>query len=164
MTLDALFFAAHPDDAELCCGGTIAKLTKNGKKTAIIDLTRGELGTRGSVELREKEAKAAGKMLGISARENLGIQDGNIENTEENRLKVISLSAVGTGKLFLSNACTVTIAISSASAASAVHSESIKPGRAPVLPRLCEGGSGANPHSRRIIAGRSGKRSVGSFR
>jgi len=89
--LDALFFAAHPDDAELCCGGTIAKLSNNGRKTGIVDLTLGELGTRGSVKLRAKEASAAGKLLGISVRENLEFKDGNIENTYANRLKVISI-------------------------------------------------------------------------
>lgn len=87
--LDALFFAAHPDDAELCCGGTIASLVKYGKKTGIIDLTKGELGTRGSVKLRKKEAESASRVLGINCRENLGIKDGNIENTPANRLKVI---------------------------------------------------------------------------
>ena len=91
MKLDVLFFAAHPDDAELCCGGTIAKLSKKGRKTGIIDLTRGELGTRGSADLRKKEANAAGKLLGITIRENLEIEDGNIENTAENRLKAISV-------------------------------------------------------------------------
>lgn len=90
MKLDALFFAAHPDDAELCAGGTIKKLSKAGKKTGIIDLTRGELGTRGSVIERASESENASKILGLSARENLSIQDGNIENTPENRLKVIS--------------------------------------------------------------------------
>lgn len=87
--LDALFFSAHPDDAELCCGGTIAALNKSGKKTGIIDLTKGELGTRGSVKQRFAEAKKASAILGISARENLGLSDGNITNTLTNRLKVI---------------------------------------------------------------------------
>ena len=91
MKLDALFFAAHPDDAELCCGGTIAKLVKSGKKTGIVDLTRGELGTRGSVSTRKKEAGIASKVLGLSIRENLKIPDGNIENNHKNRLKVISV-------------------------------------------------------------------------
>ena len=86
---DALFFAAHPDDAELCCGGTIAALVKAGRKTVIIDLTKGELGTRGSVKKRKLEAEKASKVLGISYRENLGITDGNIQNNPANRLKII---------------------------------------------------------------------------
>ncbi|MBZ0203478.1 MAG: bacillithiol biosynthesis deacetylase BshB1 [Ignavibacteria bacterium] len=89
MKLDAIFFAAHPDDAELCCGGTIANLVGAGKKTAIIDLTLGELGTNGTVTIRNQEAAKAAKALGISLRENLRIPDGRIENTTENRLKII---------------------------------------------------------------------------
>jgi N-acetylglucosamine malate deacetylase 1 len=88
--LDALFFAAHPDDAELCAGGTIIELVKSGKKAGIIDLTRGELGTRGTVHQRTKETEKATRILGISVRENLSISDGNIENSPENRLKVIT--------------------------------------------------------------------------
>jgi bacillithiol biosynthesis deacetylase BshB1 len=88
---EALFFAAHPDDAELCCGGTIAALINAEKKTGIIDLTRGELGTRGSVKQRKLEAKKASGILGISLRENLGIPDGNIANTPANRLKIIKV-------------------------------------------------------------------------
>jgi N-acetylglucosamine malate deacetylase 1 len=91
LKVHALFFAAHPDDAELCCGGTIAKLNASGKETGIIDLTRGELGTRGSVALRKKEAANAAKVLGISLRKNLLIPDGRIENTFSNRLKVIKV-------------------------------------------------------------------------
>jgi bacillithiol biosynthesis deacetylase BshB1 len=91
MKLDAIFFAAHPDDVELCCGGTVRKIVKIGKTAGIIDLTKGELSTRGSEQLRAKEASAASKILGIKARENLGLQDGNIENSERNRLKVITL-------------------------------------------------------------------------
>jgi N-acetylglucosamine malate deacetylase 1 len=89
LILEALFFAAHPDDAELCCGGTIFNISSSGKKTGIIDLTRGELGTRGSVTIRKNEAKQAAKVLGVSVRENLGIADGNIENNKANRLKII---------------------------------------------------------------------------
>ncbi len=88
--LDALFFAAHPDDAELCCGGTIASLVKAGKRIGIIDITKGELGTRGSVLLRKIEAKNATKILGMKIRENLGIPDGCIKNSPANRLKVIN--------------------------------------------------------------------------
>lgn len=89
--LDVLFFAAHPDDAELCCGGTIAALINAGKKTGIIDLTRGELGTRGTVRQRKLEAKKASEILGISLRKNLGIPDGNIANNPANRLKIIKV-------------------------------------------------------------------------
>lgn len=89
--LDALFFASHPDDAELCCGGTIATLINSGKKAGIIDLTKGELGTRGSVNLRYKEAINASKILGITVRENLGISDGNIVNDPTNRLRIIKV-------------------------------------------------------------------------
>lgn len=87
--LDALFFAAHPDDAELCCGGTIAALINAGKTIGIIDLTRGELGTRGSVKQRKKEADKASAVLGVSIRENLNIADGNILNNPANRLRII---------------------------------------------------------------------------
>ncbi|MCC6865143.1 MAG: bacillithiol biosynthesis deacetylase BshB1 [Ignavibacteria bacterium] len=89
--MDVLFFAAHPDDAELCCGGTIAALVKAGKKVGIADLTRGELGTRGSVSLRKKEADAASLLLGIAKRINLGLPDGNIQNTLQNRVKIIKV-------------------------------------------------------------------------
>jgi bacillithiol biosynthesis deacetylase BshB1 len=91
LKLDALFFAAHPDDAELCSGGTIAKLIKSGKKVGIADLTRGELGTRGTKSTREQESGKASKLLGLSLRVNLKIPDGNIQNTPANRLKVISV-------------------------------------------------------------------------
>ena len=90
MELDVVFFAAHPDDAELSCGGTIIKFVNSGKKVGIIDLTGGELGTRGTVEIRKREAKSASNVLKISFRDNLGIKDGNIENSSVNRAKIIS--------------------------------------------------------------------------
>ena len=71
MKLDILVFGAHPDDAELGAGGTIAKEIALGKKVGIVDLTRGELGTRGSAEIRDKESAAAAKVLGVAVRENL---------------------------------------------------------------------------------------------
>jgi LmbE family N-acetylglucosaminyl deacetylase len=74
--LDILAFGAHPDDVELSCGGTIAKEVSVGKKVGIVDLTRGELGTRGSADLRAKEARQAASILGVSVRENLGLRDG----------------------------------------------------------------------------------------
>lgn len=89
MELDALAFGAHPDDIELTCGGTIIKLGAMGYKTGVIALTRGELGTRGSVEIREQEFEDAGKMLGLAAHKMLDIPDGNVSLNEENKLKVI---------------------------------------------------------------------------
>jgi len=89
MNLDVLIFAAHPDDAELAMGGTISKLTKNNLKVGLIDLTKGELGTRGTVEIRQKEAFLAAGILKISLRENLSIPDGDIERKKENIIKVV---------------------------------------------------------------------------
>jgi bacillithiol biosynthesis deacetylase BshB1 len=89
--LDTLFFASHPDDVELTCGGTVLRLVKSGKKTGIIDLTKGELSTRGNTRLRAQEAEMAGKVLGIKIRENLNLRDGDITNTYTNRLKVIKI-------------------------------------------------------------------------
>jgi N-acetylglucosamine malate deacetylase 1 len=89
MTLDVLVFAAHPDDAELSMGGTIAKLTKGKFKVGIVDLTKGELGTRGNEKTRQKEAAAADKILNVLVRRNLGIPDGDIQRTKENLMMVI---------------------------------------------------------------------------
>ena len=89
MILDVLVFAAHPDDAELSMGGTIAKLTKSKIKVGIVDLTKGELGTRGNEKTRQKEASLADKILNVSARVNLGIPDGDIQRTKENLITVI---------------------------------------------------------------------------
>ena len=91
MKLDILAFGAHPDDVELGCGGTIAKEISLGKKVGIIDLTRGELGTRGSVEIRNQESEAAAKILGISVRENLDMRDGFFVNDELHQLKIIKM-------------------------------------------------------------------------
>ncbi len=90
MKLDVLFFAAHPDDVELSSGGTLLKIIKSGKEIGIIDLTRGELGTRGSVSIRKKESAMASAILGASIRENLLIKDGDIVNSPANRRKVIT--------------------------------------------------------------------------
>jgi bacillithiol biosynthesis deacetylase BshB1 len=90
LKLDVLAIAAHPDDIELSCGGTIIKLVKQGRKVGIVDLTEGELGTRGTREIRALEAQKAAAILGVTVRDNLGIPDGNIENTVENRVKLIS--------------------------------------------------------------------------
>jgi len=91
MKLDALFFAAHPDDVELSCGGTVVKFIESGKKVGIIDLTRGEMGTRGSARIREEEARRAARVLKIHVRENLRMPDGNIQLTTENKSRVISV-------------------------------------------------------------------------
>jgi bacillithiol biosynthesis deacetylase BshB1 len=87
--LDILVLPVHPDDAELGCAGTILKHIALGKKVGIVDLTRGELGTRGSAEIREKEATKAGEILGLTVRENLGIPDGLFQNTPAYQIKVI---------------------------------------------------------------------------
>jgi bacillithiol biosynthesis deacetylase BshB1 len=91
MKLDIVAFGAHPDDVELGCSGTLAKEISLGKKVGIIDLTRGELGTRGSVEIRNKEAAAAAKILGVSIRENLDMRDGFFVNDEAHQMKIIQL-------------------------------------------------------------------------
>ncbi len=86
---DVLVVAAHPDDAELSCGGTILQLTKTGKNVVIADCTKGELGSRGTIELRALEAARASEILGVSSRINLGMEDGNIELSKENIRKII---------------------------------------------------------------------------
>ena len=91
MKLDILVFGAHPDDAELGAGGTIAKEISLGKKVGIVDLTRGELGTRGSAEIRDKESAAAAKILGVSVRENLRFRDGFFTNDEAHQLEIIKM-------------------------------------------------------------------------
>jgi bacillithiol biosynthesis deacetylase BshB1 len=88
--LDILVLAVHPDDAELGCGGTILKHIALGHKVGIVDLTRGELGTRGSAQIRAQEAAAAAKILGLSVRENLELADGFFKNDQEHQLKVIA--------------------------------------------------------------------------
>ncbi|MEM6893981.1 MAG: bacillithiol biosynthesis deacetylase BshB1 [Bacteroidota bacterium] len=89
MKLDILVFGAHPDDAELGAGGTIAKEIAKGKKVGIIDLTRGELGTRGSAALRDKEAEAAAAILGVSIRENMAYADGFFVNDKSHQIGII---------------------------------------------------------------------------
>jgi N-acetylglucosamine malate deacetylase 1 len=86
--LDILAIAAHRDDVEQTCGGTVLKMADLGHRTGILDLTRGEMGTRGTAEDREREASAASSILRVSWREALDIPDGRVENTWENRLKV----------------------------------------------------------------------------
>ncbi|HEY9044774.1 MAG TPA: bacillithiol biosynthesis deacetylase BshB1 [Ohtaekwangia sp.] len=89
MKLDILVLSAHPDDAELGCGGTIAKHIALGHTVGLVDFTKGELGTRGTVETRAEEAANAAKILGVSVRENLGLKDGFFQNDPEHQLKVV---------------------------------------------------------------------------
>lgn len=89
MKIDILAFGAHPDDTELGCSGTLASLVKQGKKVAVVDLTRGEMGTRGTPDLRLREAQKAAGILGLSARENLGLPDTELKNIRENQLAII---------------------------------------------------------------------------
>lgn len=89
MKLDILAFAAHPDDIELSCAGTLIKAVKAGKKVGIVDLTEGQLGTRGSSEIRLQEAANSAKIMGLSVRDNLHMMDGYFKNDEEHRIKII---------------------------------------------------------------------------
>ncbi|MCB0737200.1 MAG: bacillithiol biosynthesis deacetylase BshB1 [Bacteroidetes bacterium] len=91
MKLDILAFGAHPDDVELGCGGTLAKHAALGYKIGIVDLTPSQLSTRGTVENRAIEAENAAKALGITVRENLGMQDGFFENNHENKMKLVEV-------------------------------------------------------------------------
>jgi len=104
MKLDILVLAAHPDDAELCCGGTIARHVSMGHKAGIVDFTLGELGTRGTPEIRAKEAAAASEILGLSARENLGFADGFFKNDEEHQRAVIRIIRKYRPEIVLANA------------------------------------------------------------
>ncbi len=91
MKLDILVFASHPDDAELGAGATIAKCVAQGKKVGIIDLTRGELGTRGTAEIREKESEAASDILGIHIRENMEFRDGFFVNDDMHQMALVRM-------------------------------------------------------------------------
>ena len=104
MKLDILAFGAHPDDVELGCGGTIAKEIHLGKKVGIIDLTRGELGTRGSAEIRDNEAAKAAEILGVAVRENLRMRDGFFTNDEEHQLQIIEMIRKYRPEIVLCNA------------------------------------------------------------
>ena len=106
MKLDILAFGAHPDDVELGCSGTIAKEVSLGKKVGIIDLTRGELGTRGSVEIRNTESARASEILGVVVRENLDMRDGFFVNDEVHQLKVIQAIRKFQPDIVLCNAVT----------------------------------------------------------
>jgi bacillithiol biosynthesis deacetylase BshB1 len=89
MQLDILALAAHPDDTELCCGGTLAALVNQGKKVGVVDFTKGEMGTRGTPEQRMEEASAAAEIVGLKVRENLRMPDTRIQNTRENQKMII---------------------------------------------------------------------------
>ncbi len=104
MKLDILVLPVHPDDAELGCAGVILKHIALGDKVGIADLTRGELGTRGSAEIRAQEAATAADILGIAVRENLGIPDGFFENTKEYQLKVIAAIRKYQPRIIITNA------------------------------------------------------------
>ena len=88
MKLDLLAMAAHPDDVELTCGGTLIKMARRGYTVGILDLTAGEMGTRGSIETRRKEAEAAARILGVKHRENLGLPDARLEMHMEYKLAI----------------------------------------------------------------------------
>lgn len=104
MKLDILAFGAHPDDVELSCSGTIAKEISLGKKVGIVDLTRGELGTRGSAEIRDVEAANAAKILGVQVRENLNMRDGFFVNDEKHQLEIIKMIRKYKPEIVLCNA------------------------------------------------------------
>src|SRR5271155_940989 len=88
MKLDLLAIAAHPDDVELTCGGTMLKMAEAGYSTGIVDLTRGEMGTRGDVETRRREAANAARALRVKHRENLGVRDAHLVAGDESKMAV----------------------------------------------------------------------------
>jgi bacillithiol biosynthesis deacetylase BshB1 len=102
--VDLLVLAAHPDDAELGCGGTIARHVVMGYKVGIVDFTQGEMGTRGSVETRKEESREASRILGLSVRENLHLRDGFFTNGESDQLKVIRAIRAYQPSVILANA------------------------------------------------------------
>ncbi|MGB5320959.1 bacillithiol biosynthesis deacetylase BshB1 [Lutimonas sp.] len=104
MKLDILAIGAHPDDVELGCSATLAKEIARGKKVGILDLTRGELGTRGSAEIRDAEAAKAAELLGVSFRENLGFKDGFFVNDELHQMEVIKMIRKYQPEIVLCNA------------------------------------------------------------
>jgi bacillithiol biosynthesis deacetylase BshB1 len=106
MNLDILVFASHPDDAELACSGTIARHVAAGKKVGVCDLTHGELGTRGTPELRAEEAKRSSEILGLKVRENLGLRDGYFRNDPESQIVLIKAIRKYRPHIVLGNAIT----------------------------------------------------------
>jgi N-acetylglucosamine malate deacetylase 1 len=102
--VDVLALAAHPDDAELTCGGTLIRMAGAGYRTGVLDLTAGESGTRGSAEIRAREAERAAEVLGLARRENLGLPDAGLEDTQANRLKIArAIRRLGPRVLILPN-------------------------------------------------------------
>ncbi|MFV8226545.1 bacillithiol biosynthesis deacetylase BshB1 [Christiangramia aquimixticola] len=104
MKLDILAVGAHPDDVELSCSGTIAKEIANGKKVGILDLTRGELGTRGSAEIRDAEAAAAADILGVEFRENLEFSDAFFQNNTAHQMEIMKVIRKYKPEIVLCNA------------------------------------------------------------
>ena len=104
MKLDILAFGAHPDDVELGAAGTIAKEVSLGKKVGIIDLTRGELGSRGSAEIRDEEARKGAEILGVAVRENLRFRDGFFVNDEAHQMEIIKMIRKYKPEIVLCNA------------------------------------------------------------
>ena len=104
MKLDILAFGVHPDDVELSCTGVLLVEKNNGNKTGIIDLTAGELGTRGTGEIRKTEAAKAAKILGVDIRENLGMADGFLQNDEAHQRKIITVLRTYQPEIILCNA------------------------------------------------------------
>jgi bacillithiol biosynthesis deacetylase BshB1 len=104
MNIDILAFGAHPDDVECAASGVILNTTANHGKVVIVDLTKGELGSFGDEHSRRNEAMAAAEILALSGREQLNLEDGNIENNHENRLKVVQLIRKYRPKIILANA------------------------------------------------------------
>ena len=106
MKLDILAFGAHPDDVEISAGGTLALQSSKGNLCGIVDLTRGDLGTRGTPEIRDAEANAAAEILNVKVRENLGFRDGFFKNDEEHQLEVIKMIRKYRPEIVLANAPT----------------------------------------------------------
>lgn len=104
MKLDILAFAAHPDDVELACSGTVIKHVKAGKKAGVVDLTRGEMGTRGTPEIRDLEAESAAKIMGLSVRDNLRFRDVYFTNDEIHQLEVVKKIRKYQPEIVLANA------------------------------------------------------------
>lgn len=106
MNLDILVIAAHPDDAELCCAGTVASHLNKGKKVGIVDLTMGEMGTRGNAQIRLEEAGKAAEILNLTVRENLGFKDYFFKNDEEHQLEIVKKIRQYKPEIVLTNAIT----------------------------------------------------------